>query len=80
MKVIVNIPSSVAKELKIVMDKVGIKDFESLFLNYCREVLLAARVEAAANKSRKEVLAKSTDLDNLIPERDTVSTNSSTAI
>lgn len=69
MKVTVNLPEPVAKELTSVIKKVGIKDFESLFLNYAREVLLAARVDAAVNKSRDQVLAKSTDLDPLIPER-----------
>ena len=80
MKVSVNLPESVAKELTIVIKKVGIKDFESLFLNYAREVLLAARIEAAANKSRQEVIAKSTDLDILIPERTPASTDKTPAV
>lgn len=73
MKVTVNIPEDNAKELAIVIKKVGIKDYESLFLNYVREVIMAARIEAAANKSRQEVINKSTDLDILIPERKPIS-------
>lgn len=80
MKVSVNLPESVAKELTIVIKKVGIKDFESLFLNYAREVLLAARIEAAANKSRQEVIVKSTDLDILIPERIPASADKTPAV
>lgn len=69
MKYVIEIPDNVARELKLIADNVGFKKVEDMYVNYSREVILAARADAAASKARSEAVSQSTDLDKLIPER-----------
>lgn len=69
MKYNVEIPDDLAKELKVIARKVGFTSVVDMYVNYSREVILAARADAAANKARSEVVANSNDLDRLIPQR-----------
>ncbi len=69
MKYSIEIPDDAAKELKLIAENVGFKKVEDMYINYSREVILAARADAAASKARSEAVSKSTDLDKLIPER-----------
>ena len=66
MKITIDIPDTLAKELKIIVDTVGIGTPERLLKNYVREVILAARSDAAANQAKQQAVAASTDLDALI--------------
>lgn len=68
-KITVQVPVEVASELLIVARSVGFADRESLLKNYIREVILAARSDAAAVAAKLEVVAKSDDLDGLMSER-----------
>lgn len=69
MKYVIEIPDNVARELKLIADNVGFKKVEDMYVNYSREVILAARADAAASKARSEAVSQSTDLDKLIPGR-----------
>lgn len=68
-KITIEIPTEVAEELLLVARSVGFADKESLLKNYVREVVIAARSDAAAQKAKAEVLTSSNDLDELISKR-----------
>lgn len=65
----IELPTEVVVELLGVAKSVGFTDSQSLLKNYVREVILAARSDAAANKAKAEVVASSEDLDVLISQR-----------
>lgn len=65
MKIQIEIPDSLGKELKIISQRVGFATPEQLMRNYVREVILAARTDAAANMAKQQAVEASTDLDVL---------------
>lgn len=65
MKITIDIPDTIADELTIIVDKVGIGSPERLLKNYVREVILAARSDAAANQAKQHAIEASSDLDTL---------------
>lgn len=69
MKINFDLPEPVGRELEKVALQAGFSDLESLFLNYTRELILAARSDAAAQKAKIDVVAASDDLDMLIPKK-----------
>lgn len=68
-KITVEIPTEAAKELLAIAKRVGFADCESLLKNYVREVIIAARSDAAAEAAKIDVVAGASDLDALISER-----------
>lgn len=66
MKITIEIPDALAKELNIIVETVGLGTPELLLKKYVREVILAARSDAAANQAKQQTLAASSDLDTLI--------------
>lgn len=68
MKIIIEVTGKIADELLGIAKNVGFKNREELLTNYVREVILAARSDAAAQQAKREVLSQSSDLDPLIPD------------
>lgn len=69
MKISFDLPEPVIKELEKIAKQAGFMDLESLFRNYTRELILAARSDAAAQQAKIEVIARSDDLDSLMPQK-----------
>lgn len=69
MKVAFDLPEPVVKELEKVARQAGFSDLQSLFRNYTRELILAARSDVAAQKAKIEAITRSEDLDPLIPKK-----------
>lgn len=67
--IVIPVDPKLADELEAIAQKVGFKDSQALIQNYIREVVISARVEQAVSQLRDTVVRGSTDLDNLIPER-----------
>lgn len=65
MKIQIEIPDSLGKELNIISERVGFGSPEQLLRNYVREVILAARTDAAANMAKQRTVEASADLDVL---------------
>ncbi len=63
------LPPDIAAELLQVAKSVGFKDIESLLKNYVREVIIAARSDAAAQAARANTVASAEDLNVLISPR-----------
>lgn len=67
--IVIPVDPKLADELEAIAQRVGFKDAQALIQNYIREVVISARVEQAVSQLRDTVVRGSTDLDNLIPER-----------
>ena len=64
-KLVVELPPAVTDELAAIVQKLGIPSIEALVTNYLREVIIAARIDAATASLRETVARGSSDLDSL---------------